>query len=74
MDRLYWQCRRGMLELDELFTQFLRTGYNLLELKDKLVLNKLLTESDPDLYQWLLIGDHCPAYYESLIKKIKEIQ
>lgn len=70
-DRLHWQCRRGMLELDELFSLFLQTGYNMLELNDKSLFIDLLKESDPDLYRWLLVSEQCPARYESLIAKIK---
>ncbi len=74
IDRLHWQCRRGMLELDELFKQFLQTGYKVLESDDKSLFTELLRESDPDLYQWLLVGDHCPVHYESLLTKIKGSQ
>lgn len=71
-DRLHWQCRRGMLELDELFKQFLQTGYKLLESSDKSIFTELLKESDPDLYRWLLVGEQCPAQYEFLMAKIKQ--
>ena len=71
MERLHWQCRRGMLELDELFEHFLQTGYQALAESEKPLFRELLKESDPDLYRWLLIDEHCPAPYESLIRKIK---
>ena len=74
LDRLHWQCRRGMLELDELFGRFLKTTYQALAPNDKSLFIELLNESDPDLYQWLLAGEHCPAHYEILITRIKESQ
>jgi len=74
MDRLHWQCRRGMLELDELFGRFLDTGYRTLAPNDKSLFIDLLRESDPDLYQWLLTDKQGPARYESLILKIKGSQ
>lgn len=74
LDRLHWQCRRGMLELDELFGRFLKTSYPALAPKDKSLFVELLKESDPDLYQWLLIGGQCPSHYETLITSIKESQ
>ncbi len=73
-DRLHWQCRRGMLELDELFGRFLKTTYQALAANDKSLFIELLNESDPDLYQWLLVGEHCPSRYEILITRIKESQ
>ena len=74
MDRLHWQCRRGMLELDELFGRFLDTGYRTLAPNDKSLFIELLREPDPDLYQWLLIDRHGPDLYKSLIAKIKGYQ
>jgi antitoxin CptB len=74
LDRLYWQCRRGMLELDELFLRFLETSYQSLAVSDKSLFTALLKESDPELYQWLLTGEPRPAHYEDLITKIKESQ
>ena len=74
MDRLHWQCRRGMLELDELFGRFLDTSYTGLTPEEKSLFIELLKEPDPDLYQWLLIDRHGPAPYESLIEKIKGSQ
>lgn len=74
MDRLHWQCRRGMLELDELFERFLSPVYPALAAADKSLFVELLGESDPDLYQWLLMGEYCPARHESLIRKIKVSQ
>lgn len=71
MDRLHWQCRRGMLELDELFERFLNTGYPALAASEKSLFAELLKEPDPDLYQWLLIDEHCSGPYESLLRKIK---
>ena len=74
MERLHWQCRRGMLELDELFGRFLDTGYGKLQPEDKSLFIELLREPDPDLYQWLLVDRRYPARYESLIAKIKGSQ
>jgi len=56
-----------MLELDELFHRFLKTGYTALHDDEKLLFEDLLIEADPDLYRWLLVGDECPAEYQRLI-------
>lgn len=52
--KLKWQCRRGMLELDLLFDQFLENHYELLDEKEKIAFVELLKHNDQDLQQWLL--------------------
>jgi len=59
MDRLRWQCRRGMLELDLLFEAFLAHGYEALSEADKNLFCKLLEYQDQQLQEWLL-GKVCP--------------
>ncbi|MEJ2214580.1 MAG: succinate dehydrogenase assembly factor 2 [Gammaproteobacteria bacterium] len=54
MEKLTWQCRRGMLELDLLLREFLDNKYNSLKFNEKLLFNELLTHNDQDLQQWLL--------------------
>lgn len=51
---LNWQCRRGMLELDEILLIFLTNDYINLSYDLKLKFNKLLEASDADLFDWLL--------------------
>lgn len=53
-NHLSWQCRRGMLELDEILFKFLNTHYTELSLELKLKFNQLLEASDADLFDWLL--------------------
>ena len=50
--RLKWQCRRGMLELDLLLMKFLEERYPSLNEQQKLAFVKLLKESDQDLHGW----------------------
>ena len=52
--RIKWACRRGMLELDLFFKQFLETDFQKMtnqELDDFLI---FLENPDPDLYAWLM--------------------
>lgn len=53
MNQLRWQCRRGMLELDLIFSMFLEEKFEALseDLKNDFV--RLLTHSDQDLHHWL---------------------
>jgi antitoxin CptB len=57
--KLFWACRRGMLELDVLLGNFLREAYPTLAAKDQQAFAILLTYSDPELFSWLL-GHEAP--------------
>jgi len=65
LDRVRWQCRRGMLELDLLLTRFLDRHYPTLSPSQQTAFKSLLKCSDNDL--WALIcgrqavesGDPC---------------
>ena len=52
--RLRWACRRGMLELDALFNQFLDQGYEQLSRKEKADFVNLLAQDDQSLWSWFL--------------------
>jgi len=52
--RLQWACRRGMLELDVLLGNFLEKHYSDLSLADKEKFVFLLTQSDTELFAWLM--------------------
>jgi len=58
--KLQWACRRGMLELDILLSNFLQEAYKDLELEDKAHFSALLQHSDPELFSWLL-GQAIPS-------------
>ena len=71
-NRLRWQCRRGMLELDYLLQSFLDDHFELLELKDQQLFIELLGESDEDLFSWLMNSkEEFPERYRSLLAVIK---
>ena len=58
-DRIRWQCRRGMLELDLVLNRFLDRHYAALA-PDKLgALKTLLERNDPELLD--LVMGHCEA-------------
>ena len=54
IERLRWQCRRGLLELDLLFEAFLEKGYAQLSDEDKNIFNQFLEYPDQTLQEWLL--------------------
>lgn len=60
LDRLRWQCRRGLLELDIVFQRFLENDYRGLDQKEKDAFSKLLLESDTDLLEYMNKTRQCP--------------
>lgn len=54
--QIKWQCRRGMLELDFILEKFVDNYFDALSDVDKKTFAQLLTEDDPTLYDWLVVG------------------
>jgi len=52
--RLRWQCRRGMLELDDLLLGFLDRGFRDLDAAGRAGFLALLGEQDQDLSDWFM--------------------
>lgn len=53
MGRLYWCCRRGMLELDLILIPFLEQRYSELSAEDQALFQEYLDTNDPELHSWL---------------------
>jgi len=58
--RLLWRCRRGLLELDIVLQQFLKTGYSDLAEQDRRCFHDLLEVQDNTLLEYLNDADKCP--------------
>lgn len=54
LNRLFWQSRRGMLELDVLLVPFVREVYPGLDEDDQARYRKLLSCEDQDLFGWFM--------------------
>jgi antitoxin CptB len=52
--RLYWACRRGMLELDLVLLPFFEHCYDALTSDEKQTFIAMLELDDPTLYQWFI--------------------
>ncbi len=73
--RLAWQCRRGMLELDELLLGFLERGYDHLGPQEKLLWQQLLQEADTRLFTWIIEHpEQAPRAYRELVESIRACQ
>jgi antitoxin CptB len=57
-DRLRWQCRRGMLELDLVLTKFLNRHVDALSSAEMKAFRRLLDYPDNDL--WDLVSGKMP--------------
>lgn len=70
--RLYWACRRGMLELDVLLGNFLKGAYGSLSENDQALFVRLLESSDQDLFVWLTGKEQVPdPEFAAMIEKIR---
>ncbi|MFO8154745.1 MAG: succinate dehydrogenase assembly factor 2 [Pseudomonadota bacterium] len=56
-NRLFWQCRRGMLELDLLLRTFVERHADELDVTEYAALLRLLKEPDQTLQGWLFGND-----------------
>ena len=72
-DRLRWQCRRGMLELDYLLETYLGHAYAALSEADKVLFEEILGNHDPDLHSWLLGDEDAPGPYRAMLQHILEV-
>jgi len=52
--RVRWACRRGMLELDVILMPYFDNCYQELAEGDRTRFRALLTNPDPDIYNWLM--------------------
>ena len=56
--KILWKCRRGMLELDIIFTRFFKEKFSQLTQEEQIVFEKLLDEFDPVLADWIFGSAH----------------
>lgn len=51
--QLVWRCRRGVRELDVIFTRFLEHNFPSLSESEKAAFERLLDVQDPIIMDWL---------------------
>jgi len=70
-NRVLWQARRGMLELDLLLEPFVRDHFDTLDCNQQQLLHELLACEDQDLYAWLMQRQVMPdTRFDALISAI----
>lgn len=52
--RLYWQCRRGMLELDIVLQAYMDHQYDYATITERLAFERLLSYPDPLLLEFIM--------------------
>ena len=73
LNRLRWQCRRGMLELDLILMRFLETVYPALEPALQRDFSRLLEYPDPVLQRWLLQqGADVEASMQPIVSRVRQ--
>jgi antitoxin CptB len=72
IERLRWQCRRGMLELDVLLQAFLEQHYSELSPRLQQQFVQLLGLPDPVIHAWCVGGEPPDdAAFEEIIAAIR---
>lgn len=69
--RVKMRCRRGLKELDVVFTHYLAHYYSQADNEEKQCLDELLETQDPVLFDWILGMTPVPERYNSLINKLR---
>lgn len=69
-DQIKWRCRRGVLELDVIFSRFLEKKYDTLNEDERKAFFKLLEQQDPILQRWLIYGEPPEASFSHIVKLI----
>lgn len=69
--RLRWQCRRGLLELDYIFEDYLDKRYDSAPEEERAQFRALLNELDPDLQAWILHGATPPEQFAEMVTRLR---
>jgi antitoxin CptB len=71
-DRLRWRCRRGLLELDMVFKNFLEQTYPSLSMAERETFDELLTVQDNTLWAYIQGSENPPTEeLRQLVSKIR---
>lgn len=73
IDRLRWQCRRGLLELDLVLNRFLELELAGLEPEELQVFKELLDEADTLLLAWVMGQEEPPRRYQLLVRRLQQV-
>ena len=72
LSKIYLSCRRGILELDIIFINFLKKEYKNIDRESMDLFVLLLNESDVDLYNWIIKGTVTKKKFFHIVAKIRK--
>ncbi|MBX3652497.1 MAG: succinate dehydrogenase assembly factor 2 [Burkholderiales bacterium] len=72
LDRIRWQCRRGLLELDLVLNRFIEAELESLSPGQLGVFKEFLAENDTSLLAWVMGQEEPPAQYEALVRQLQQ--
>ncbi len=72
IQRLRWQCRRGLLELDALFRYYLEHRFARAPVPEKTQFVQLLQQQDDQLQAWLLEGAEPDPAFSVIVSALRQ--
>lgn len=72
LQRLRWQCRRGLLELDLLLKWFVDRSYAALSEAEQEAFRRLLAQPDPALLAWIQGQETPPDELKCIVEKLTQ--
>lgn len=73
LDRICWQCRRGLLELDLILSRFLDRDLAGLAPDQLELFKELLGVADTVLLAWVMGQEEAPPRYDRLIRRLRQV-
>lgn len=73
LDRIRWQCRRGLLELDLVLNRFLEQDLEGLNPDQLQVFKELLEEADTRLLAWVMGQEEVPRRFDPLVRRLRQV-
>lgn len=71
--QLRWRCRRGMLELDIILSEFFDKHYASLTTEEKQEFQLLLEQQDTTLLAWLVYQSPPPPAFLTIVQRVQRI-
>jgi len=72
LDRIRWQCRRGLLELDLVLNRFIEAELESLSQRELGVFKAFLGENDTSLLAWVMGQEEPPVQYAALVRQLQQ--
>jgi len=72
LDRIRWQCRRGLLELDLVLNRFIEAELERLPPGQLEAFKAFLGENDTSLLAWVMGQEEPPAQYAALVRQLQQ--